>query len=144
MHSQRNDYREAGPRLSSGGWSNGAGTKPHGCARRKLLRQTASRSVVIDRATWEVWIEGQPVGLTPTEGRILAELVRQPDEVFPGMLLACALWPDERLTPAKAERRLYPHVSRLRQKLPRCWGFSFERLRQRGYVLRPKPGRFAI
>ena len=98
----------------------------------------ASGSLVIDRYTWEAWYDRQHLPLTPAEALVLSLLIERPGNLVASDVFARALWPEQLLPPDQAERRLYVLVSRLRAKLPCTWEYEMERIRKRGYVLRPR------
>jgi two-component system KDP operon response regulator KdpE len=92
--------------------------------------------LVVDLTRREVWLNGQPVALTPTEFRFLSCFVEHVGEVLSHERLASRVWgPDH--TNADDAIKLYVH--QLRQKLepdpnqPR----RFVTRRGEGYVLRP-------
>lgn len=81
----------------------------------------------VDLERREVWLEGEPVSLTPVELGIVGALVRRPGvAVTRQWLVANVLDPDREGT----ERTLDAHISRLRKKLGRelvetVWGVGY-------------------
>ncbi|OAI39073.1 hypothetical protein AYO38_08360 [bacterium SCGC AG-212-C10] len=115
---------------------------------RQYLRVLSSESyrvvnpapcpLVIDPQTWEAWYNRRRLPLTPTEARMLSLVMKQPGNLVSTASFVRILWPDEPLAQEQGERRLYVLVSRLRNKLPSGWDYEMERIRKRGYVLRPR------
>ena len=115
---------------------------------RALLRRSDSQvsrsqrsyfvdeDLVVDLTRHEVWINGQPVALTPTEFRFLSCFVEHAGEVLSHERLAARVWGPEH-TDAHDVIKLYVH--QLRQKLepdpdrPQ----RFVTRRGEGYLLRP-------
>lgn len=91
---------------------------------RALLRRSlgAKRStgaarvggLVVDPRTHKATIDGEPLGLTPTEFRLLAALASRAGEVVDRRTLLRAAWPDER---DPDPEWLKAHLARLRSKL---------------------------
>jgi DNA-binding response OmpR family regulator len=71
-------------------------------------------SLRIDGATHEVTLEGAPIGLTPTEFRLLSHLARAPDQVHTYEALLQAVWGPEYVDDIDFLR---VYVWRLRKKL---------------------------
>ena len=70
--------------------------------------------LVIDRAAWEVRLQGQVVHLTKTEFVLLALLSAQPRRVFSPVDMAQAVWG---ATWPRVEANVHVHMSNLRRKL---------------------------
>ena len=86
----------------------------------------------------QVWVNGKPVTLTPTEYRLLSAFVRHPGQILtPDQLLDLA-WNDPWGT---GPERVKFTVMRLRRKLgePAPGGASIEAVRGFGYRYRPPP-----
>ena len=71
-------------------------------------------NLVIDLASHQVAVNGRPVSLTPTEWKLLSQLVRNEGRVVSHQMLADRLWGDEALGDPATMRR---YISRLRDKL---------------------------
>jgi DNA-binding response OmpR family regulator len=90
--------------------------------RRELDRATATRDGVvreageirIDLARHEVTVAGEPVSLTPSEFRLLALLINEPQRVFSRRQIMQHLWDSAWVAD---ERTCDAHVSNLRRKL---------------------------
>lgn len=77
-------------------------------------RDNAYRDLVIDRAALTVTKAGEPVGLTPTELRVLLELTRSPGQVLSRQQLLEAVWEHDYLGDS---RLVDACVQRLRAKI---------------------------
>jgi DNA-binding response OmpR family regulator len=91
--------------------------------RRRALDRTAATKdgvvreaggIRIDLARHEVTVEGEPVSLTPSEFRLLALLVNEPQRVFTRRQIMQHLWDSAWVAD---ERTCDAHVSNLRRKL---------------------------
>jgi DNA-binding response OmpR family regulator len=88
--------------------------------RKELFRQRAQRSffmdddLVVDLTRREVWLDGQPVALTPTEFQLLACLTQHAGEVLSYERLTMQVWgPDY----SGARQAIKQYVHQLRAKL---------------------------
>lgn len=77
----------------------------------------AAGPIVLDKALHAVAINGQPVGLAPTEFRLLAFFLENPDRVFSRAELLRRAWTKE--LGEGQQRTVDVHVRRLRQVLER-------------------------
>jgi DNA-binding response OmpR family regulator len=81
---------------------------------REATGRKAYRDLVIDRAALTVTKDGQPVGLTPTELRVLLELSQSPGQVLSRQQLLQAVWEHDYLGDS---RLVDACVQRLRAKI---------------------------
>ncbi|GAA3983518.1 winged helix-turn-helix transcriptional regulator [Thermobifida alba] len=95
---------------------------------------SADDSLVIDRASWRVWVRGVPVSLSYQEFRLLAHLVAAPGRVFTRQELLDQVWSPGSPTTA---RSVDVHVHRIRRKLGDL-GDRLVTVRRVGYVYRPR------
>jgi two-component system OmpR family response regulator len=93
---------------------------------RAVLRRTATSGgpalsvagpITLDAGRHEVWVNGTPVELTPTEFRLLNCLIDSPGRVFTRLQLLAAAFGD---VYAGYERSIDTHVRNLRRKLERA------------------------
>ena len=71
-------------------------------------------TLTIDRAKYDVAVDGEPIHLTPTEYRLLCALAEQPNHVVPSAELAQRVWGTHDLG---IVRSLQVHIRRMRSKL---------------------------
>jgi DNA-binding response OmpR family regulator len=88
--------------------------------------------LVIDRARCQITMGGRVIQLTPTEYRLLCELVNRPGEVLSQKELAESVW---RFDDAAIRRSLEVHMRRLRAKLSAAGGPNLATRRGFGYQL---------
>ncbi len=96
-------------RRSGPGAASAAGTSPARPVRHDLGR------LVVDLGARTVAVDGQPVHLTPTEWRLLEELVAHPNRLLTHGWLLARVWEGGRGTESRAALRT--HVRSLRAKL---------------------------
>lgn len=89
-------------------------------------------SLVVDARTHTASVDGTPLGLTPTEFRLLAALAARAGEVVERRALLRAAWPDER---DPDPEWLKAHLARLRSKLTAAKGPVPANVRGVGYTL---------
>jgi two-component system response regulator BaeR len=85
----------------------------------------APPALQLDEATQRAWWQGQALGLTAIEFRLLSTLAAQPSRVYPRAQLLELLHGDAR---AANERAVDSHVKNLRRKLEQA-GAGSERIR---------------
>ncbi|MEM7049385.1 MAG: response regulator transcription factor [Acidobacteriota bacterium] len=76
-------------------------------------RSTVDDRLSVDFAGQRVWVEGEPVDLTPTESKLLYLLMKTPGRPLPSSYLVRRLWPTEEVF----EDALRVHLHRLRSKI---------------------------
>ena len=100
-----------------------------------VTRRKDVEGLEIDPDAFTACYFGCRIELTYTEFRILYALMSKPDQLVPSDRLVREAWDEGHVEQDDLERRLYSHISRLRRKLPREWGYQVQRLRKRGYIL---------
>ena len=108
-----------------------------GAVLRRSGRRTAGalrvRDLVVDEAGAGAYRAGSPVGLTPTELRLLATMAASPGRVFSKTALLSEVWGFAQFSPNLVE----VHMSALRRKLEAHGPRLVHTVRGTGYVLRP-------
>ncbi len=89
--------------------------------------------ICLDDSSKQVWVDGEPVGLTPREYDILKLLMQHPGKVFQMQEIYRRVWCEE---PYGAEGTVAVHIRHLREKIeinpsdPRClkavWGQGYK------------------
>jgi hypothetical protein len=96
--------------------------------------------LVVDRAAWAAWLDGELLDLTYLEFQVLDFLVRHPGRVYSRAALLRHVWGhqvDE--DPGQAGRTVDVLVTRLRRKLGAENRSRIETVRRVGYRYRPAP-----
>jgi two-component system, OmpR family, response regulator len=96
-----------------------------------------SGDLVLDEERWTVHRAGTPVGLSPTEFRLLACLMRQQGTVLSKTQLLRSVWGGDHDGQSQV---VETYVSYLRRKLGRLGPPVIHTCRGAGYVLRETPG----
>lgn len=82
------------------------------------VSQTSEKLVVggveLDDKTKSVWVDGEPVNLTPTEFQILRLFMQNPGKVFSPKDIYRKVWED---TPVGSEGTVAVHIRHLREKI---------------------------